>query len=90
MSSLELRAHVTGRVQGVGFRATARQIALSLQLKGLARNLPDRSVEIIVQGSKQQLEQFLLQLKEEFSTHIFTLTENYFPSSNTFDTFTIS
>ncbi len=50
---------VTGRVQGVGFRYNARQAAERLGLKGYARNLPDGSVAIEVEGSDTALRKFL-------------------------------
>ncbi len=42
---------VSGRVQGVFFRASAEKTALSLNLTGWARNLPDGRVEILVEGN---------------------------------------
>ncbi len=33
--------HYSGRVQGVGFRATARHIACGYEVTGMVRNLPD-------------------------------------------------
>ena len=41
---------VTGDVQGVGFRYSARSIAASLQLVGWVRNTPSGTVEARVQG----------------------------------------
>ncbi|MGB5833473.1 MAG: acylphosphatase [Thiohalocapsa sp.] len=41
---------VTGHVQGVFFRASAREEALRLGLTGYARNLPDGRVEVLVCG----------------------------------------
>ncbi len=45
-----VRFLVSGRVQGVFFRASTRQQAQSLGLCGIARNLDDGRVEVIVQG----------------------------------------
>ena len=42
---------VRGRVQGVCFRASTRDEALRLGLRGLARNLADGSVEVLAAGS---------------------------------------
>jgi len=42
---------VSGRVQGVAYRAFARDRALSLELTGWARNLADGRVEILAEGS---------------------------------------
>lgn len=46
---------VTGRVQGVFFRDSTRQVAESLKLTGHARNVPDGSVEILACGSPESL-----------------------------------
>lgn len=47
---------VRGRVQGVFFRASAREQALKLGVSGYAVNLPDGSVEVLACGSGQALE----------------------------------
>lgn len=41
---------VTGKVQGVFYRAHTQEKALELGLTGYARNMPDGSVEILAQG----------------------------------------
>ena len=46
-----MRFVVYGRVQGVGFRWWVWRQATRLGLRGLARNLRDGSVEVIVEGS---------------------------------------
>ena len=46
---------VTGRVQGVFFRASTRDVAVSLNLKGHAINLPDGSVEVRACGDDQAI-----------------------------------
>ena len=47
---------VSGRVQGVWFRAATRERALALQLQGLARNLRDGSVEVLATGADENLD----------------------------------
>ncbi len=47
-----VRATVTGRVQGVGFRATALTEAQRRGLTGWVRNLSDGRVEVLAQGSR--------------------------------------
>ena len=50
---------VRGRVQGVFFRASAQQEGLRLGLTGEVSNLPDGSVEAIVEGEKEAVEDFV-------------------------------
>jgi len=50
---------ITGRVQGVFYRASAQEEALRLGLTGEVRNLPDESVEAIVEGPRERVEAFI-------------------------------
>jgi acylphosphatase len=49
---------VTGRVQGVGFRAFARDAARALGVHGWVRNAPDGSVEIEASGGADAMAAF--------------------------------
>ncbi|MEK6825476.1 MAG: polyprenyl diphosphate synthase [Nanoarchaeota archaeon] len=60
MSIRELEIHVYGRVQGVLFRAAIQKEADRKELKGFVMNRADGSVEIVAQGKKKILEQFLV------------------------------
>ena len=53
-----VRFRIVGVVQGVGYRAWAIERAQGLGLTGWVRNVSDGSVEIVAQGTKQQLEVF--------------------------------
>jgi len=53
------RCHVSGRVQGVHYRASAARRAQALRLTGHARNLPDGRVEVLVYGSEPALREFI-------------------------------
>ncbi len=50
---------VTGRVQGVFFRAATVQQARMLGIRGYVRNRLDGSVEIVAEGSRGRLERLL-------------------------------
>jgi len=50
---------ITGRVQGVFYRATAQQEGMRLSLLGEVRNLPDGSVEAVVEGPRERIEEFI-------------------------------
>lgn len=49
------RYRVSGRVQGVFFRATTRERALGLGLTGWVRNAPDGAVEVLACGEEANL-----------------------------------
>lgn len=50
MADIGTRLLVSGKVQGVFFRASTREQAQRLKLRGHARNLPDGRVEVLVAG----------------------------------------
>jgi acylphosphatase len=58
------RSFVSGRVQGVFYRATCVRKAESLGLRGFARNLPDGRVEVLACGEPASVEQFIAWLWE--------------------------
>lgn len=60
----EMKACIKGTVQGVFFRKTLRDHAQSLGLSGYAENLSDGSVQVIVQGNKEELEIFIQKVKQ--------------------------
>lgn len=62
----ELHVIFQGKVQGVGFRASARRKALELGLTGTVRNLKNGSVELIAQGKEEQLKTLLQYLHDQF------------------------
>lgn len=59
-----VQAIISGRVQGVFFRAWTRQQALELGLVGWVRNLPSGQVEVLAQGTDQILANFLALLHQ--------------------------
>ncbi|MBU1000228.1 acylphosphatase [Patescibacteria group bacterium] len=59
MMSIHLNIKIYGLVQGVFFRATAKEKADSLSITGFAKNMPDGSVFIEVEGEKKNLDKFV-------------------------------
>jgi acylphosphatase len=56
---VRVRVFVGGRVQGVGFRASAAHEAMRLGVSGWARNLPDGRVEAVYEGPQEAVEALL-------------------------------
>ena len=54
-----MRLLVHGNVQGVGFRNFSCRIGSHLGLVGVAKNLPNKTVEIVVEGKKETVVEFL-------------------------------
>ena len=55
-------AHVSGKVQGVYFRASSQQVAIDHGLSGYARNLTDGGVEILICGDENDVDKMLVWL----------------------------
>ncbi len=55
------RAHliICGKVQGVFFRASTKDKAIELGLKGFVRNKPDETVEVIAEGTEKQIQELV-------------------------------
>lgn len=59
-----IHCFISGKVQGVWYRASAQDEAISRGITGWARNLPDGRVEVIACGDKGPLMEFYEWLKE--------------------------
>ncbi|MDP8261398.1 MAG: acylphosphatase [Candidatus Kappaea frigidicola] len=59
-----------GSVQGVGFRWAARKYAVSNHLCGWVKNLPNGNVELIAQGKKEEIVNFINDLEEFMGGYI--------------------
>ena len=49
----------SGRVQGIGFRYSAREVACGFEVTGSVRNLPDGRVELVAEGDEGEVKAFL-------------------------------
>ena len=59
---LSLRCIIKGKVQGVFFRASTRDQAVRLNIKGYAKNLSSGDVEVIMHGEQEAITQLRLWL----------------------------
>jgi len=68
----QARARVVfrGRVQGVGFRFTARQVASGYAVSGYVENEPDGSVELVAEGDRGEVEAFIEAVVREMGPFI--------------------
>ena len=62
--TVALDAHVTGRVQGVSYRAWTRAEALALGLTGWVYNRPDGAVQVRLQGPADAVAGMARRLRE--------------------------
>lgn len=60
----EARVVVSGRVQGVYFRASTRDAARGFGVRGFVRNLPDHRVEAVIQGERAAVERTIAFMSE--------------------------
>lgn len=89
MSVCAKKAIVSGKVQGVFYRATTREKALSLNLNGYAKNLPDGSVEVLVQGDITDIESLMTWLwKGSPASDVTSVHVSDTSTSNDLNTFT--
>ncbi len=65
-----------GRVQGVGFRYSVRQIATGFDIAGWIRNLPDGRVELLAAGEPEEVAAFLDAIRE---SHLGGFIRNHAP-----------
>lgn len=54
----------SGRVQGVGFRYAVHKTATGFEVTGHVKNLPDGRVELVVEGTKEELGAFLQAIRD--------------------------
>jgi acylphosphatase len=64
MAKQARRIIVYGMVQGVGFRYFVQRVGKRLGLIGEVRNLPDWTVEIVVEGDSGRLEEFIREVRK--------------------------
>jgi len=86
------RATFEGRVQGVGFRYTVKQLATGFDVIGNVKNLPEGTVELNLMGEEDEVAEFLNEIVEEstLSHYIKTMQLVEIPLLENVKGFTIS
>lgn len=88
---MRVKIQVTGIVQGVGFRPFIYRTAIEKDLKGYVKNRGDAGVEILLEGSKSAIHEFLsdLKLKKPPLAQIFETTSSEPGGKEEYTEFTI-
>ena len=83
--------HVTGIVQGVGFRPFVYRVATSLSLMGYVLNLGDAGVEVVVEGTEKQVQELISSIRNNLPSiaRIDTLDIEWAIAENSFSDFLI-
>jgi acylphosphatase len=63
-------AFFTGRVQGVGFRYAALQVAREFDVSGFVMNLPDGRVHLEAEGTPEEVEAFIVAVGEKMHGYV--------------------
>ncbi len=79
----------SGRVQGVGFRYTARSIARQFDVAGYVKNLPDGGVELVLEGRPEEVRAMLRTIQSEMGRYIREVREIPSPATGGFSGFDV-
>ncbi|HVP72146.1 MAG TPA: acylphosphatase [Phycisphaerales bacterium] len=77
----------TGRVQGVGFRATTQSVAEAFDVTGWVRNERDGSVLCIAEGERAELDRFVDAVKRAMEGRVHDTHIQESPATGEFDGF---
>ena len=83
------RINFFGNVQGVGFRYTACSIVHGFDISGYVCNRSNGSVELVAEGKREEIERFLVLLRDRMSGHIDREETAEQPATGEFDGFRI-
>ncbi len=81
--------YFSGRVQGVGFRYTAKNIAMRFDVSGYVRNLPDGRVELVMEGPQPQIEEMIRSVADRMNGYIQNVDTSIVPATGEFSHFHI-
>ncbi len=62
--------HFSGRVQGVGFRYTTRELAAGFAVTGFVQNLSDGRVLVVVEGAAEEVASFVAALERRMARYV--------------------
>lgn len=77
----------SGRVQGVGFRATCVRLAEHYQVTGRVCNLTNGQVELLAEGESEEIRRFIGRIAVEMSRNIVEQHERWEAAQGSWDRF---
>ena len=83
------QVYYSGRVQGVGFRYTARQIADRFAVTGYVENLGDGRVHLVAEGEPDEIDRFLADLRSTMGRRIDGEQARTLPATGEYSNFSI-
>lgn len=85
------RAHVyySGRVQGVGFRFTAVDVARPYKIRGFVRNIAGGRVELVAEGEEGEVRLYLAELSRTMGKYVRDENVTWRESSDDFEDFSV-
>jgi acylphosphatase len=83
------QVHFRGRVQGVGFRYTTRQIAGNFAVTGYVQNLADGRVLVVAEGDAAEIDRFVAAIEEAMKGNITGRDATKKPATGEFKDFSI-
>jgi acylphosphatase len=80
----------SGEVQGIGFRFTANRLAGRYSVTGFVRNLPDGNVEMLIQGSEQDIRHCIAEIQDSFRGYIRNTKTDSVPPNPSYTNFRVA
>jgi acylphosphatase len=88
-ASQRVNVHYAGRVQGVGFRQAATEVAGRFAVTGYVQNLPDGRVRLVAEGKRGELTRLLEAIDERLGALVRSKTVDWGPANSEFPDFSI-
>lgn len=73
---IRLTVFFSGRVQGVGFRATVLDCTDGTAVTGFVHNLPDGRVEAVFEGEPAEIDEVMKRVVEQMETNVDAIERN--------------
>jgi acylphosphatase len=82
--------YFSGRVQGVGFRYTAQNVAQQYNVQGYVKNLPDGRVMLVLEGPDDEMDTTVESIRQRLDSFIGQVDSNLLPATGEFRQFQIN